>query len=139
MTLGVPLTYSLPQGYSSRQQQGFTLLEVMVALTILAVVAVSASQASQSYLNSVDNMKSRTRAYFIAQNTLATLRIEQKVPMGVDVQKIDMAGRTWQVTITPSKSQTATSTQVSIGVAPADSNNNLVTLETLLANPVGQP
>ena len=60
-----------------QHQQGFTLLEVMVALAILAVVAISASQASRSYVQSVDNMKTRTFGYYVAQNTLAELRLQK--------------------------------------------------------------
>ena len=84
-----------------RQQQGFTLLEVMVALAILAVVAVSASKASRSYLQSVDNMKTRTFAYYVAQNTLADLRMTQTWLTTEETRQIDAQGRHWQVMIFP--------------------------------------
>lgn len=86
-------------------QAGFTLLEVMVALAILAVVAVTASQASRSYLNAVTNLKTRTLAHYIAQNTLADLRIQQPYAnrslTQPDIRQVSENGRQWQVTIHP--------------------------------------
>lgn len=135
-------------------QRGFTLLEVMVALAILAVVAVVASQASRSYIQSVGNMKTRSQAYFVAQNTLADLRINAKWLTQPDVHQVEENGARWQVTVTPING-TATSTQIDslkkirIAVAPipdsatysnSQSNTNptntsLVTIEAVLAKP----
>lgn len=136
------------------RQQGFTLLEVMVALAILAVVAVAASQASRSYIQSVGNMKTRSQAYFVAQNTLADLRINGKWLTSPDVRQVEENGARWQVTVTPIN-DTATGTNVdslkkiSIAVAPiSDSasnsnsqsnanpaNTSLVTIDAVLAKP----
>lgn len=72
------MTVATSNRLATRQhQQGFTLLEVMVVLAILAMVAISASQASRSYVQSVDNMKTRTFGYYVAQNTLAELRLQK--------------------------------------------------------------
>ena len=61
----------------SKYESGFTLIEVMVALAILAVVAVAASRASSAYLSSVDVLRTRTLAHFVAQNAAADLRIQE--------------------------------------------------------------
>lgn len=90
-----------------KHQQGFTLLEVMVALAILAVVAVSASQASRSYVQSVDNMKTRTFGYYVAQNTLAELRVQKIWLTASDTRQITSQGRQWQVVISPQTTQTS--------------------------------
>ncbi|WP_227430739.1 type II secretion system minor pseudopilin GspI [Psychrobacter sp. I-STPA6b] len=82
-------------------QQGFTLIEVMVALAILAGVAIAASQASGTYLRSVDHLKTQTLANFVAQNTVADLRIQKKWLTSEQTQQVSSQGREWQVIITP--------------------------------------
>lgn len=79
------------------QQNGFTLIEVMVALAILAVVAVAASQASMGYLRTVEGMKSRTYAQFVAQNAAVQLRINQDWPQANRSENITQQGHAWHI------------------------------------------
>ncbi|ELA08640.1 general secretion pathway protein I [Moraxella macacae 0408225] len=121
------------------KQLGFTLLEVMVALTILAVVAIAASNAGRSYVNSVGNMKTRTLANFVAQNTLAELKIKQQWLTNAKTETIQAQGREWQVTISPVESTTDNAfRQITISVAPvADGvvKNSIVTVDGVLLKP----
>lgn len=120
-------------------QQGFTLLEVMVALAILALVAVSAGQASRSYLQSVQTIEKRTFAHFVAENILADLRIQQTWITYVDTRQIESQGQFWQVTITPHNTQVETIKQINIAVAPVENGvvkNNVTTLEAMMSKPV---
>ena len=102
----------------SSREQGFTLIEVMVALAILAVIAVAASRASSAYLNSVDVLKTRTLAHFVAQNAAADLRIQDTWLTSNRVQTINEQGRDWQVTITLADTLSPALKQVTISVAP---------------------
>ena len=132
------------------KQQGFTLLEVMVALTILSVVAISASQASRSYVSSVGNMKMRTLANLVAQNSIAELKIQQTWTDSVITKQIEAQGQQWQVTITPNNSSVNSNSfasqnnqikHISISVAPmtdGQAKNSIVTVESFLLKPVGQ-
>ena len=115
------MTMSTSNRLAVRQhQQGFTLLEVMVALAILAVVAISASQASRSYVQSVDNMKTRTFGYYVAQNTLAELRVQKTWLAASDTRQITSQGRQWQVVISPQTTPTSQGfvQPINIRVAP---------------------
>ncbi len=86
--------------YKSSCDAGFTLIEVMVALMILAVVAVTASQASSGYLRTVDGMKMRTLAHFVAQNMATDLMINEGWLNGDKQSTVTEQGHQWQVTYT---------------------------------------
>ena len=101
-----------------KHENGFTLIEVMVALAILAVVAVAASRASSAYLSSVDILRTRTLAHFVAQNAAADLRIQESWLTANKTQTINAQGRDWQVTMTVSNTVTPALKEVNIAVAP---------------------
>lgn len=101
-----------------KHESGFTLIEVMVALAILAVVAVAASRASSAYLSSVDVLRTRTLAHFVAQNAAADLRIQDTWLTANSAQTINAQGRDWQITMTVSQGITPALKEVNIAVAP---------------------
>ena len=107
-----------PKPIKSKNESGFTLIEVMVALAILAVVAVAASRASSAYLSSVDILRTRTLAHFVAQNAAADLRIQNTWLTANKTQTINAQGRDWQVTMTATDAITPALKQVNIAVAP---------------------
>ncbi len=56
---------------SRLRSRGFTLLEVLVALAILAVCMAAISRAASSGINHVEAMRERTLADWVAQNRMA--------------------------------------------------------------------
>lgn len=124
-------------------QKGFTLLEVMVALTILSVVAILASQASRSYINSVGNMKMRTLANYVAQNTVSELHIQQTWLDSQTTKQLEAQGETWQVVITPTDDPNIkTLKHIRVAVAPIKDGqvkNTVVTLDSVLTKTAGTP
>ncbi len=107
-----------PHSSIVKHETGFTLIEVMVALAILAVVAVAASRASSAYLSSVDVLKTRTLAHFVAQNAAADLRIQKTWLTANSTQTINAQGRDWQVVMTTADTLTPALKDVNISVAP---------------------
>ena len=99
-----------------QSQRGFTLIEVMQALAILAVVAVAASRASSAYLSSVDILRTRTLAHFVAQNAAADLRIQETWLTANRTQTINAQGRDWQVVMTVNEAITPALKEVNISL-----------------------
>ncbi|MCG3859746.1 type II secretion system minor pseudopilin GspI [Psychrobacter sp. Ps2] len=102
----------------SGRESGFTLIEVMVALAIFAVVAVAASRASSAYLSSVDILRTRTLAHFVAQNAAADLRIQGTWLTANRTQTVNAQGRNWQIKMTVGDAITPALKEVNIAVAP---------------------
>ena len=120
-----------------KRESGFTLIEVMVALAILAVVAVAASRASSAYLRSVDILRTRTLAHFVAQNAAADLRIQETWLTANRTQTINAQGRDWQVTMTVGDAITPALKQVNIAVAPivdGQTGNSVTDISVMLSN-----
>jgi general secretion pathway protein I len=78
---------------------GFTLLEVMVALAIMAVAALGLLNAQNSQVKTDQHLANKTFAHWVALNRLAELRLQKVFPeIGEGESTASMAGREWKVT-----------------------------------------
>lgn len=63
---------------------GFTLIEVLVALSIVSIALLAAMRAAGQGTNSVDELRSRLLAGWVAENQLAEYRArEEWLPLGI--------------------------------------------------------
>ncbi len=69
----------LQQNLPSRRA-GFTLLEVLVALGLLAIALLAGMQASQALVRSAERQGARVLAQVCAQNALAQIRLARQLP-----------------------------------------------------------
>lgn len=80
----------------TKQHNGFTLIEVMVALTIIAIALASLIKASGSHTNSAGFLKNKTLAHYVAVNEATQLQIEKAWPnTGTTNKSTEMANREW--------------------------------------------
>ena len=70
-------------------QTGFTLIEVLVALAIIAVAMSAAVRVAGLMTQSSGVLRDRSIAMIAAQSRMAELRLEGKLPMGVKVIECD--------------------------------------------------
>ncbi|MDH3694778.1 MAG: type II secretion system minor pseudopilin GspI [Gammaproteobacteria bacterium] len=91
-----------------RRFSGFTLLEILVALSIVAVGLVAVAKGLVGNVTMTQEVEDRLVANWVASNRLAEIRLERKWRSGSQAQNtVTMAGRTWymkeQFTTTPDK------------------------------------
>jgi general secretion pathway protein I len=60
--------------------RGFTLVEVLVALTIVAVALMAALRAVSMMTQSSDELRARTLAQWSAENRLSQMRVQAEYP-----------------------------------------------------------
>jgi len=77
-----------------RQAKGFTLLEVLIALAILAIVMVSAIKITADNINNLWYLENKTLAALVASNHAVQIRLAKDKPETLDGWD-EMAGRRW--------------------------------------------
>ena len=88
----------------ARDCQGFTLLEIMVALAIFATLAAAVLSASQFVLKQSAGLEERLFGAWLADNHLSELRLHTATPVGQQRLTRRLAQRDWtlQQRIAPS-------------------------------------
>ena len=76
--------------------RGFTLIEILVALAIIAIAMGAVIKASSNHTYSVTKLKQKTLAHYVAMNEIIKLETAGKLPdYGTHKKSTEMAGREW--------------------------------------------
>jgi general secretion pathway protein I len=77
-------------------QRGFTLLEVLIALMVVAVSLAAIAGEMVQMINAATTMQNRTYASWIAHNKITEMRLANVVPdVSTSSGEVDYAGREW--------------------------------------------
>lgn len=71
---------------------GFTLLEVMIALAILAIALTALIQTASRHVQNLDGLKARTLAHWVGLNQIAEWQLKQRYPMAFSQGKEEEQG-----------------------------------------------
>jgi general secretion pathway protein I len=79
-----------------RRDRGFTLIEVLVAVAVLAIALGAVLSSVTRYAANAGYLKERTLAVFVAHNRLAEIELEPVYPaIGKSDGEVEMAGTKW--------------------------------------------
>jgi general secretion pathway protein I len=79
------------------KQRAFTLIEVMIALTVFVAIAVTITQVSSQSTGGLLSLQDSTIASFVAENRMAELRLAGLPDIGESNDQADMADREWKI------------------------------------------
>jgi general secretion pathway protein I len=78
------------------KQQGFTILEVLIAMAILAIAGTAVVRAAGEHMTAIDTLKQVTFTSWVAENRLVEIQLETKWPPSNNKKgKMEMAGTEW--------------------------------------------
>lgn len=124
------ITKTLPKAHCS---QGFTLLEVMVALTVFVGIALTLSQTASQSVDTTLYLQEKTLASMVAENKLNQIRLEGMPAVGERKNRTKLAEREWQLTTKVEKTEFPDTHRVTVSVALMnDKDSPLLSLVTII-------
>lgn len=116
--------------------RGFTLIEVLIALAVLAISMTALIQAGGARASQVGYLRDRTLATWVAADRITELRLAGEWPgEGTRNGEVEMAERTWLWTSTVSETPEPAIRRVEIAVRLDEDAEPLARVSGFLGNP----
>ena len=102
------------------REEGFTLLEALVALAIIAIAAAGIMGAIERHIDTVRGLEQRAAARWVAENRLVELTLggKDQAPQIAGGDVVEMLGSKWQVATTTRSSADPDMRAVEVAVGP---------------------
>ncbi len=111
---------------STASEAGFSLIEALVALLVLAIAAAGLVRAAEAHVDSIRSLERRAAAQLVAQNRLAELALPG-APVGPD--SVEMLGQRWTLAVSESATDDPDMVKLAVAVSGAGDRSPLVTLD----------
>jgi general secretion pathway protein I len=107
--------------------RGFTLIEAMVALAIVALGMIAVNMQLGRYAQSAIRTEEKTLASWIATNKITELSVQKTWPdIGKDEEDVDFAGREWHCRVEVQETPAENLRRVDVSVSLADRPDNVI-------------
>ena len=122
----------------SRNQRGFTLVEVLVALVIFGVIAASVLKTLQDSVRQQGALEERLTANWVAQQALAEIRLRTDwPPLGKKTEKVLLGDREWQVTAEVKSTNEPKMRHIIVQVGRPQAELPVLTIDSWMAQSIG--
>jgi len=121
---------------SRQSARGMTLLEVMLALVILATSGLAVMQAATQSLNNQSYLQQKTFAMWIASNRIAELKLQATWPaLSWKSEQIEFANVTWYWRYQGVATADSSFIALDVEVSKEENGKPLAYIRTYLAKP----
>jgi general secretion pathway protein I len=120
--------------------RGFTLIEVLAALVIVALGMMAAIQAVNQTARNGTYLREKTLAHWIGMNVITERRLQSSPPdVAESTGQVDFAGARWQWTlkVTQTDVETMRRMDVAVRLASADEKSSLATVSGFYGAAIG--
>lgn len=124
--------------YSACNERGFTLIEVLVAVAVLAIALAALVQAASEHSAGITWLRDRSFAHWVAMNKLTAMQLHGAWSTGGQDSQRRFAGRQWPVHVEISETSYPDLRRVDVSVYdPEDKDRRLARVTGLLRKPQG--
>ena len=122
-------TRKKPMNRNGKKQGGFTLIEMMIALTILAIVVAAVAQALAQSLSLAHRIKKETTLSLLAQSKMAEIESAREMPVSDrGTFSGEFSHYAWQVTVSDSGLSSLQKVEVTVRDTLADKADSFTIL-----------
>lgn len=122
-----------------KAERGFTLIEVMVALAIVALSLTAMAASMNTMIDNASTMRERTYASWIAQNKIAELRLAGELPeVGTNSGELEYGGTQWSWRTVISETGVESFMRIDVTVSLLDSDYDIRTVTGFVGLPPGR-
>jgi general secretion pathway protein I len=107
------------------RRRGFTLLEILVALAVIAIALAAIVGETVQRLGNAARLTDRTLAHWVAMNQVTTQQLSTSWPaVGVTTGSVELANREWFWSLKISATEDADVRRIDVEVRPFKSDEN---------------
>jgi len=127
-------------GSARTRARGFTLIEVLAALVIVALGMMGVIEAVTQSARNGTYLREKTLAHWIAMNVVTERRLAASPPaIGKSSDEVEFAGTRWKYDLTTTQTQVETMRRIDVSVRQADSpeGTSLATVSGFYGTAIG--